>query len=109
MGTLSACLVVFLGDYMTPASKQLQKHLRTLFGESEKESISLASSSSVMVIIYGYGALTAMLTNVKDIFTGFLIAALAGVSLLFAAKVIHILPFTRRCGEIIQNRVYGAR
>ncbi|GMH58856.1 hypothetical protein TrRE_jg3666 [Triparma retinervis] len=108
MGTLSACLVVFLGDYMTPASKQLQKHLRTLFGESEKESISLASSSSVMVIIYGYGALTAMLTNVKDIFTGFLIAALAGVSLLFAAKVIHILPFTRRCGEIIQNRVYGA-
>ena len=109
VGTLAACLVVFLGEYMTPFSKQLQTHLRTSFGESDKDSVSLASSSSVMVIIYGYGALSAMLSNVKDIFSDILLASLAGACLLFAAKVIHILPFTRRCGEIIQDRIYQAR
>ena len=108
MGTLSACLVVFIGEYMSASSRVVQKTLRKFFGESEKDAKSLASTSSVMVILYGYGALSAMISNVKDIFGAVLLASLAGASLLFSAQIIGAIPFSRRCGAIIQDRIYKA-
>mmetsp|Transcript_24209 Transcript_24209/g.50293 ORF Transcript_24209/g.50293 Transcript_24209/m.50293 type:complete len:899 (-) Transcript_24209:863-3559(-) len=107
-GSISAMLVVFLGELLTPVSRSLETSVRRHFGqENAKDSQSLASSSSFMVILYGYAGLTKLLAHVKDVTLAVALSAGCGLSLLVASKVIHSVPFTRHCGEILQDRFYS--
>ena len=62
-----------------------------------------------MVLLYGYAGLTKLLEHVEDVTLAVSLSATCGVALLVATKVIHSIPFTRRCGEVLQGRMYNYR
>ena len=107
-GTATGWIVVFCGEFLTGTLRTLERRIRRACGEDEDECTSLASGSVTLCCLYGYGGLSTIFQHSDDILTACCLAGLAGLLLLTSAKLITAWPPTRRCGEMLQDRVLNA-
>jgi len=101
----SSWVVVLAGELMTSRLRTVERKLRRAWGEDEEAATSLASGSSVVLCMYGYGVLTAIYAHVDDIALAGLLAGLAGSGLLVAAKLFEACPPTQRAGKLLERRI----
>ena len=101
----SSWVVVLAGELMTSRLRTVERKLRRAWGEDEEAATSLASGSSIVLCMYGYGVLTAIYAHVSDIALAGLLAGLAGSGLLVAAKLFEACPPTQRAGKLLERRI----